>query len=222
MQRLMLAVVAMLALIVAACSAPAEASPEEEASLQASVAPSEEASEEPSEDAAESAEASASDPDDGSAGLPGSAPELEDALPDEAGGITLQKFSMRGAEFMAQGDDNQEFLQFLDRMDAQPDDLSVAFAFGAGTAGESLSVFAFRVEGADTDQLTDELRTSLEEEGTAANLSETKVAGKDVLVGESADESTPGEVYLYGVGDIVFFIGATERAHAEEVLSQLP
>lgn len=221
MHRLILALLAVLALTIAACSSPAS-SPSSEASVESSPSATEEASaseeESPSEDATESEAALPS------IDLPSSAPELEAALPDEVGGITLQKFSMVGSEFMSTGGDNQEFTDFLGRMDAQPEDVSVAFAFGADPADPNvaISVFAFRVAGSSTDQLTDELRTSLEGEGSAANLTETTVAGKQVFVGESTDESTPGQVYLYGVGDIVFFIAAPDEGQATEVLEQLP
>ena len=222
MHRLILALVAILALTLAACSSPGTSPSSSEASAEPSSA-SEEAS--PSEEASASADASESEMALPSIDLPNSAPELEDALPDSVGDITMQKFSMRGAEFLQQGGDNQEFQDFLGNLDAQPDDVSVAFAFGTGgtdpQSPDVISVFAFRVEGADTDQLTSELRTSLEADGSAENLTEANVGGKDVLVGGTAD--TPGsQVYLYGVGDIVFFIGASDEAQATEVLATLP
>lgn len=223
MHRLILALVAILALTLAACSSPGTSPSSSGASDEPSTAASDEAS--ASADESASAEASSSEIALPSIDLPSSAPELEDALPDAVGDITLQKFSMRGAEFMQEGGDDQEFQDFLEHLDAQPDDVSVAFAFGTGGADsaspEVISVFAFRVEGANTDDLTNELRTSLESDGSAENLTEANVAGKDVLVGSSAD--TPGsQVYLYGVGDIVFFIGASNEAQATEVLSTLP
>ena len=220
MHRLILALVAIMALALAACSSPGT-SPSSSASAAPTTAVSEEAS--PSEEASASAEASSSELALPSIDLPSSAPELEDALPDTVGDVTLQKFSMRGAEFLQQGGDNQEFSDFLERLDAEPEDVSVAFAFGADAANASpVSVFAFRVEGANTDDLTRELQGSLESDGTAADLSETNIGGKDVLVGESTDDSQPGSVYLYGVGDIVFFIAAADEAQATEILSQLP
>ena len=221
MHRLILALVAIMALALAACSSPGTSPSSSEASAAPTTAVSEEAS--PSEEASASAEASSSELALPSIDLPSSAPELEDALPDTVGDVTLQKFSMRGAEFLQQGGDNQEFSDFLERLDAEPEDVSVAFAFGADAANASpVSVFAFRVEGANTDDLTRELQGSLESDGTAADLSETNIGGKDVLVGESTDDSQPGSVYLYGVGDIVFFIAAADEAQATEILSQLP
>ncbi|MEO8511299.1 MAG: hypothetical protein ABI534_08655 [Chloroflexota bacterium] len=220
MHRLILALVAIMALTLAACSSPGSSPSSSEASVEPSSA-TEAAS--PSEEASASADASSSEIALPSIDLPSSAPELEDALPDSVGDITLQKFSMRGAEFLAQGGDDQEFQDFLERLDAQPEDVSVAFAFGADTTdGSAVSVFAFRVEGASTDDLTRELQGSLESDGSAADLSESNIGGKDVLVGESTDETTPGSVYLYGVGDIVFFIGASDEAQATEILSTLP
>lgn len=221
MHRLILALVAIMALTLAACSSPGSSPSSSEASVEPSTPASEEAS--PSEEPSASEEASSSEIALPSIDLPSSAPELEDALPDAVGDITLQKFSMRGAEFLQQGGDDQEFQDFLERLDAEPDDVSVAFAFGADPAdGSAVSVFAFRVDGASTEDLTRELQGSLESDGSAANLSEANVGGKDVLVGESTDETTPGSVYLYGVGDIVFFIGASDEAQATEILSTLP
>jgi hypothetical protein len=220
MHRLILALVAVMALTLAACSSPGSSPSSSVASAEPSSA-SEEAS--PSQEASASADASSSEMALPSIDLPNSAPELEDALPDSVGGITLQKFSMRGAEFLQQGGDDQEFQDFLERLDAEPDDVSVAFGFGADPAnGAVLSVFAFRVEGASTDDLTRELQGSLESDGSAANLTKKNIGGKDVLVGESTDESSPGSVYLYGVGDIVFFVSASDEAHATEILSHLP
>jgi hypothetical protein len=156
--------------------------------------------------------------------LPSSAPELEEVLPDQVGDLTMQKFSMRGAEFMTSGDEqgNEEFVAFLDRLGAQPDDVSVAFAFGFSEDGSSsASVFAFRVAGVPEDQLTEELQASLEEEGSASGFTSANVAGKDVLVGETGEEMAP-TAYLYGVGDIVFFVATPDQATAEEVLENLP
>lgn len=157
--------------------------------------------------------------------LPNSDAELEALLPDSIGDIEIQTFSMRGNEFMASGEDNQEFIEFLDRVGAEPDDVSVAFGFGfdpESPTGAGAAIFAFRVVGASTDQLLVEMQGSLESEETAGNWTEANVAGKDVLVGESLDESAPGAVYLYGVGDIVFFIGTADAAAAEQALDQLP
>lgn len=153
--------------------------------------------------------------------LPNSDAELEALLPDEIGGLTLQKSSMKGDEFLAIGDDTGEFADFLSRMNAQPDDVSIAFAFGP-VAESSVGVSAFRVQGANRDELIDELRGLLEADGTAADLEPANVGGKDVLAGVGGEGQGGTAVYLYGTGDIVFFISTTDEDSAAEVLSNLP
>lgn len=199
---------ALLIIILAACSSGGSS---------ASASPTAAAS---SAEASESADSSESESALPSVDLPNSAPELEALLPDEVGGVTLQTFSMAGQEFMAQGEDNQEFIDFLDRLGAEPDDVSVAFGFGADASGGGAAVFAFKVAGADTDQLLDEMQGSLEEEESATGFEDANVGGKDVRRGTSTDDA--GNVYLYGVGDIVFFVATPDEDAAAEVLADLP
>lgn len=156
--------------------------------------------------------------------LPSSDAELEALLPDTIGGVEIQKFSMRGGEFMTSGDDNQEFVDFLNRMNAQPDDVSVAFGFGFSADFEdTAAIFAFRVAGAPTSELVDELQASLEEDSTETlDWAPANVGGKSVLRAQADSEEFQGFVYLYGVGDIVFFLNTSDEDAAAEVLSSLP
>jgi hypothetical protein len=82
-------------------------------------------------------------------------------------------------------------------------------------------VFAFQVRGTDNSELMSELAGSLEEDGTAAGFESANVGGKDVQRSAAVDEAS-GSVYLYGVGDIVFFVTTTDEDAAAEVLSTLP
>ena len=210
MLRLRFAPAGLLALIIlmAACSSGGT-------SASATASPTAAAS---SEAASESADASASDALP-SIDLPNSDAELEALLPDEIGGVTLTKFSMRGAEFMTQGD--QEFTDFLDRIGAEADDVSVAFGVSMDASQSGTGVFAFQVRGTDNDQLLEELAGSLEDDGTATGFENANVGGKDVRRAAAGDDAQ-GSVYLYGVGDIVFFITTTDEDAAAEVLSTLP
>jgi hypothetical protein len=217
MPRFSLIAAVILAVILAACAqtaAPTE-EPTEEPTPTETASPTPEPTEE-----AEGTEGAIPSFD-----LPSSDAELEALLPSMLGDIEIQTFSMRGNEFMTSGEDNQEFIDFLERMGAEPDDVSVAFGFGFNPedpSGAGAAIFAFRVVGASTDELLGEMEASLEEEETASNWSEQSIAGKNVLVGESLDENAPGSVYLYGVNDIVFFITTTDAEAAEEALSELP
>lgn len=171
--------------------------------------------------ASESADSSESEVALPSIDLPNSAPELAALIPDEIGGVMLQKSSMDGQDFMASGGGtNQEFVDFLDRLGAEPDDVSVAFGSGADASGGGAAVFAFKVAGADTDQLLDEMQASLEAEASATGFEDANVGGKEVRRGTSTDDS--GNAYLYGVGDIVFLVATADEDAAAEVLAELP
>ncbi|MEP7082051.1 MAG: hypothetical protein ABI841_03635 [Chloroflexota bacterium] len=155
--------------------------------------------------------------------LPGSAPELEALLPDEIDGAETVKFSMGGAELMADEEGSgvdPEFIAFLERLGAQPDDISIAFAFSFTEAGDSAGIGAFRVEGASSDELEREFMATMETEGEV-DWQSANLAGKDVMT--AADPDTEGNIlYIYTVGDIVFFVTTPDEAVATELLGTLP
>lgn len=219
MKRITIMLLALVALVLAACTDSQGASP--------TATPTED-----SEAAAAESEAADDEPADESAAalpsfeLPDSAPELAALLPDEIGGEEAFKLSMSGEELMAGQDEDvtvdQEFLDFLSRVGAQPDDISVAFAFGMGTDEATAGIFAFRIAGANASQLESEFRAAMEAESDAViDWQETSVAGKNVLAGEDPDN--PGNtMYLYTTGDIIFIVTAGSEDAAEELLQPLP
>lgn len=171
-----------------------------------------------------------SDGSSGSAGalpsfdLPGSAPELEAILPDEIDGAETVKFSMDGPELMADQEGSgvdPEFIAFLERLDAQPEDISIAFAFSFTEAGGSSGIGAFRVEGAGSDELEREFMATMETDGAVVDWQSASVGGKDVQT--AADPDTEGNmVYIYTAGDIVFFVTTPDEDVAAELLEPLP
>lgn len=225
MKRISIVLFMLVALVATACS-----DQEASSSGSASDAAGESQAAGESEAAGESqgAEESADDGDTGavpSFDVPASAPELAALLPDEIGGQEAFKLSMSGAEMMGgTGEDvtvDQEFIDFLNRLGAQPDDISVAFSFGVGADESTAGVFAFRVEGANADQLETEFRATMEEESGQLDWQETSVAGKNVLAAEDPDN--PGNtMYLYTAGDIIFIVTAADEATAVELLEPLP
>ena len=58
------------------------------------------------------------------------APDLEATLPDEAGGIVFQSFSMSGPDFVDAEIDDQ-FVAFINGLGADIDQVAVAVAIGA-------------------------------------------------------------------------------------------
>lgn len=146
------------------------------------------------------------------------APDLEATLPAEAAGITLQAFSMSGPDFVAEDEDPQ-FIDFIESLGADMDDVSVAFAFGANADGtQTASVFAFQVAGATADELVEAFKASAEQ-GLVWNPS--MIGGKSVEVSETTPEfATP--VALYATGDVLYFVSSTDPDAFEKILAHLP
>lgn len=229
MKRLSILLVALLALAVAACSS-------DQASLSSSAATTA-ATPSPSPSQAEPSEpaATASADAGGDLGalpsfeLPNSAPELLAILPEQVGGASVVpgfgELSQTGDEFMADGDagGNEEFIAFLGRMGAQASDVSVAMRlYGDMENPEAItSIFAFRVEGANSDQLLDEMQTAFEEGEEGLSWESRTIDGKSV---QAAILPAPegGSLFVYVREDIVFAITATEEPLVEDALGQLP
>ena len=152
----------------------------------------------------------------------GAVAELEALIPAEIGGITLQKYSMRGDEFVSSGTASQEAQEFLEGLGVSTDDVAVAVGFGASAeSGDLVAVFVFQARGAGSDRLV-----SVFKEGTDKNR-EAPLVWEPVTVGgkqvERTTEPEQGQViYLYAMGDRLFYLAATQEEHAEEALAALP
>lgn len=182
-----------------------------------------------------SASASPSPDAAGSGAIPSyvGAPDLEATLPNEAGGIVFQTFSMSGPDFVGAEIDDQ-FVAFITGLGADIDQVSVAVALGSNAGGtQSASIFAFQVAGANAPDLTDQFKASAEgcRPGGAASPAEScgaplvwtpgTIGGKSVEVAEpNADFPTP--IALYATGDTLYFVSTTDPAAFEAILSALP
>ena len=143
---------------------------------------------------------------------------LEALLPDTVGNLALTKFSVKGAEFFTGAGTDPAFKDFLDRVHAQPDDVSAAVA---ADQGSTLQLLAMRVAGANTDDLKTEFRRALgESASTTVTLSEATVGGKSVLTGFDPDQEA--NVYFYVVNDVLFFVTTADKTVAEAALQKLP
>ncbi|MDQ2933751.1 MAG: hypothetical protein M3R49_02010 [Chloroflexota bacterium] len=150
---------------------------------------------------------------------------LEGLLPDavEPGSLhinlKLTKFSVKGAQFFTGAQTDPAFKNFLDRVHAQPDDVSAAFAADQST--NSLQLLALRVAGANTDDLKAEFRRAIEQSSTSTiKLTEATVGGKSVLTGFDPDQQK--NVYFYVVSDVLIFVTTSNKAIAEAALAKLP
>jgi hypothetical protein len=148
-------------------------------------------------------------------------PELAGRFPDTVGGEPLQVQSFRGDTFMAGGGTDPSFEAFLDSVGADLEDVSVAF--GGSMSGESfLSIGAFRVLGADEDQLETEFLNASEAEGDITGLTETSIGGKDVWTATDPTGEAPGaSMFIYVKDDTVYFLTGSEE-QAAEILAALP
>lgn len=215
MKRISILLVALLALVVSACASE-QASP----SVQPTPAVTEEPTPEPSSEAPEaSASADASIGAFPSFDLNGD-PELAARFPDTVGGQPLTVQSMRGDTFMSVGGSDPAFEEFLDSVDAELSDVSVAFG-GAASGDSILSVGAFRILGASEDDLEREFIAASEDAGDITGLEQANIGGKDVWTAVDPSGETGASVYLYTKDDTLYFLTGSE-AEVAEILEALP
>ena len=209
---------AAIAIIVVACGSSATPAPSvAAASVAPSLAPSVAASPSPAASVApsESAAAAASDAIP-SIGLPNQDTNLEALLPSTFGGAKLQKFSMKGAEFLGQST-SPEFNSAMSALGLTAADLSVAVAADA-TGSSGITFVAIRFAGADSGKLSQVFQAASQASGDT--VSSVNVGGKDVL----KTTSSSGDVtYFYVKNDTVFGVtGAKDEATAATGLAVLP
>lgn len=149
-------------------------------------------------------------------------PELEATLPEKAGDITFfQSFSMSGQDFLAEGD-LANFEQFIETLDADIEDVSVAVAIGANTdVTDTATILAFQVTGAETAELVGAFKSGAEKGGEPLVWHAETVGGKSVEVAEPNDDF-PTPIGLYATGDVLYFVSSTDPNAFEEIISALP
>lgn len=144
--------------------------------------------------------------------------DLEAKLPDEVGGLSLQKRSLRLDQL--QGFGGELFPTFAQNLGVSPTDVSLATALARSEENEFVIAVAIRVPGATPEQLLTALGQAIEaEEEDPVELTQGQVGGKQVFIGRSPDED---ETYFYASGDVVFLVSGSPTTLAEEALAQLP
>ncbi len=148
--------------------------------------------------------------------------ELEKLIPDSVGGVTLQKFSMKGNEFIASASSSAETKAFLDALGVSPADVAVAFGYGADPSSQSaVAVFVFHAQGAGSDKLITVFKKAADEGSTTYTWQAGNVGGKSVQIGTNP-ASANAKIYLYATNDDLFFASTSTEAQATEVLGNLP
>jgi hypothetical protein len=215
----LIAAFAALAVVVAACGssatpAPSAAAPSAAASVAPSVEPS--PSPEPSAAPAESTAPAAS------GALPSIAlpsftadKDLEAVLPSTFKGVTLQKFSMKGAEFLGQ-DPTSDFNKAVTALGLTAADVSVAIA--GDPAGKMAVTFAaIRFAGADSGKLLQVFQAASQASGDL--VGPANVGGKDVI---KTKDTNGGFSYFYVRNDVVLGVTAADDTTAAAALAVLP
>jgi hypothetical protein len=140
--------------------------------------------------------------------------DLEGQLPDQVAGQVTTKTSMTGPSFL-NGPGGAGLRGVLDQFDKAPEDLSVAFANGAG-----VTISAYRIKGVDAAQAFTAFLAVLD-------LGSKPVVSAGVLAGKPVKKLVTGgtTAYVYLHDDILFTIGGlatVSQASIEDAVSQLP
>jgi hypothetical protein len=147
--------------------------------------------------------------------------ELEDSLPASAGSITFIRVSMTGSEFV-ESDVQPRFLDFLEAINADIEDVSVAVALGSNLEGDkTASILAFRIRGAEAADLVEEFKATADEGGDPLVWEPQTIAGKEVEVAQpNADFPTP--IALYESGEVLYFVSSSDEGAFEAIIEKLP
>jgi hypothetical protein len=126
---------------------------------------------------------------------------------------------MKGDTLLAGGVVDTSFTDFLDRLNAEPSDVAVAFATAVNADSQA---FAYQVAGTQPDALLREFQGSVaaSDGGSDVTWETATVGGKDVQRGTSA--SNEKKIYLLPHGDTIFVVVTGDAAIADEILAALP
>jgi hypothetical protein len=153
----------------------------------------------------------------------GPAADLEALIPDEIGGIALQKTSMSGDQFVNSGSSTQELETFLAGLGVSVSDVSIAIGFGlSAEAGNAVAMFLFRAEGAETGRLVTGFKEAYDADNEQGLVWEpASIGGK--AVERTTNPQQPAQIiYLYARDDILYFLTTATEEQAAEALAALP
>jgi hypothetical protein len=144
-------------------------------------------------------------------GLSGS---LADLLPDEIGGIKLEKRTILGPDLgELEAEEAANIAKVLENVEGPPEAFEIVSA-----TGEGFAIAAWRMEGTDGRQLGESFL------GFISGLGDTKV--EDVTIdGKDVKRVTPTDttpLHIYVTGEIMFVVQAKDPALVAEAFALLP
>ena len=218
LKRISILLIALLALVVAACGS-GQASPSASATESATAAATEEPTTEASESVAPSEQAL---PSGSAAAIPSfdlnADPELAARFPDTVAGQPLEVQTVGGDMLAMTGGLDPSFQAVLDSLGASIEDVSLAVG---ATEAADFTVGAFRIKGAAEDDLERAFLDATEDAGDIAGIEEASIGGKDVWTAQNPADESGGTAYIYVKDDTVYFVTGTEE-QAAEILAALP
>ncbi len=152
--------------------------------------------------------------------LPHEDPALEAQLPSTLGGAQLVKGSFKGSSFLqGAGSNAQQYQAFLGVLGKSPSDVSFAIAFDM-SGGSGIGAGAFRIAGADQGQLLAAFQNATQQASSGAQISQANLGGKAVT--KIVQGTSSQTEYVYAKGDTLFFVYASDDATAGAALQSMP
>jgi len=148
-------------------------------------------------------------------------PALESLLPETVSGHSMHRYSLTLTQVLEDSNDRAGITAFLQTLGKTEADGSFASAFDpTNMLGGGIN--AFKVAGADAALLLAGI-TAIEvsDLGTDATSEPATVGGKNVTV-VSVGDGVNETIWIYGHGDVVFVVHATDATNAAAYLEALP
>jgi hypothetical protein len=154
---------------------------------------------------------------------PSALPALEALIPDKVEGMTLEKTSMRGSDFLGSSDADPASVAFLQSLGVAPADIGVAFGFGFDpSTNGGFAMFVFQATGADEAQLIKAFTdSSNQHRSVPLDWQGATLGGKHVQLAADTEEQNV-KLYLYAHGDVLFLLSATSESVVPDALGKLP
>ncbi len=148
--------------------------------------------------------------------------DLEARLPSAVNGVTLTKYSLKGANFMTtQNPGAKALTDMLSSIGKNPSDVSVAVAADpSGNLG--ISIGAFRVAGTDSGALLAAFVAATQKETPSDVVTPANVGGENVTQITNPTDTEAGTIDVYASADTLFYVQAKDANLAAAALAALP
>jgi hypothetical protein len=151
------------------------------------------------------------------------APALEAKLPDSIGGVAMSKFSMGGADFLSGGTvtGKAQLKELLDQLGKTDADLLLADTYDPTGASQDQAAI-FQVQGADPTKLLDlwvAAQTAITHGKT--RVSNVTVGGRQLTRLEDFSSEPSRVTYAWSSGDSIMIVAASTDAVLQELVSKM-